>query len=196
MNAVMVSVPPNDCKLIADGVKSVILTKVKPKLKVPFVGYIYCTDKKARDNSWQYKPNLYKDSSGEIKWIDVAFDSIFNCEFLQQKVIGEFICNRIITAELGKYYKIPLEAAQVDAYDLVDYANDNTVYGFCVSKFKVYDKPKKLSDFKKPCTAKDLPNDCKSCKFYFPGTAFAEPYCRDGERELKRPPNGWYYVTL
>lgn len=118
------------------------------------------------------------------------------------KVIGEFVCNDIecfttdYRADEEQTDRISVQSCLTWG-DLFEYEyNSPCLFAWHVSDLVIYDKPKELRGFKRPCTAKDVPNDCKSCKFYFPGTAFAEPYCRDGERELKRPPQSWCYVEM
>ena len=46
--AVLLSVQPKWCELIATGKKTIEIRKTKPKIKVPFKAYIYCT--KDRNN--------------------------------------------------------------------------------------------------------------------------------------------------
>ena len=40
--AVLISIKPKWCELIADGEKTIKVRKTKPKLKPPFKCYIYC----------------------------------------------------------------------------------------------------------------------------------------------------------
>ena len=68
---------------------------------------------------------------------------------------------------------------------------DKSFYGWCISDIVLYDKPKELSEFRKPC---DYDLGCKCCSMYFPGTIYAEPYCKNGNLEIKRPPQSWCYV--
>ena len=43
MKAVMLSIKPKWCELIASGKKTIEVCKTKPKLETPFKCYIYCT---------------------------------------------------------------------------------------------------------------------------------------------------------
>lgn len=56
MQAVMLSIKPKWCELIAKSQKTVEVRKTKPKLKPPFKCYIYCTkaSKKTSNNIRQY----------------------------------------------------------------------------------------------------------------------------------------------
>ena len=42
--AVLISIQPKWCKLIAEGEKTLEVRKTRPKLKTPFKCYIYCTN--------------------------------------------------------------------------------------------------------------------------------------------------------
>ena len=69
MKSVLISIQPKWCELIANGKKTVEVRKTKPKLKPPFMCYIYCT--KPREKIFYhgeyYKDLLYKDFwSGEL----------------------------------------------------------------------------------------------------------------------------------
>lgn len=188
MNAVMISVPPNDCKLIANGVKNIILTKIKPKLETPFKCYIYETQGKLR---WC---NKCQDTECERPCPGCA------CYEGRGKVIGDFVCDKIITAELGEYYKIPLEATQIDAYVLMDYADDKTVYGWHISNLKIYDKPKSLNEFEKPCKkgirfeieSESFFNNCVHCPCLVESdNSLISVECFNS---LTQPPRSWCYI--
>ena len=43
MRAVLISIQPKWCELIASGKKTVEVRKTKPKIDAPFKCYIYCT---------------------------------------------------------------------------------------------------------------------------------------------------------
>ena len=48
MKAVLISIQPKWCELIANGKKTVEVRKTKPKIDVPFKCYIYCTQGKSK----------------------------------------------------------------------------------------------------------------------------------------------------
>ena len=87
MKAVMLSIQPKWCELIASWEKTVEVRKTKPKIDVPFKCYIYCTkgDWLTSVNGKVQKPNNMV--------IDLSSDS--KIEELNGKVIGEFVCDRI-----------------------------------------------------------------------------------------------------
>ena len=63
------------------------------------------------------------------------------------------------------------------------------VYGWHISDLKMYDKPKELSEFARPC---DRPNGftCFGCKRFILDRLFS---CDDA---IKRPFQSWGYVEL
>lgn len=152
--AVLISIQPKWCELIVNGTKSVEVRKNKPKLETPFKCYIYCT--KAPKGWVHIGKNLQLDT----------------------KVIGEFICDEIERVgipypayqnELDKRY---IEQSCVSYYELHRYFGRDDGYFWHISNFKIYDKPKELTEFK----------GLRTTKFGY------EPV------EIKRPPQSWCYV--
>ena len=133
MKAVLISVQPKWCELIASGKKTVEVRKTKPKIEMPFKCYIYCT---------QNGKNLIKDDiSTTISFI--AKNS--------GKVIGEFVCDRIRCEKevADGLVDIVLEKTScVSARELVEYANGNELYSWHISDLVIYDKPKELREFR------------------------------------------------
>lgn len=72
MKAVLISIRPEWCALIAAGKKTVEVRKSMPKLHTPFKCYIYCT-KAQKGWFWFNSPNVRRDGV----------------------VIGEFVCDGI-----------------------------------------------------------------------------------------------------
>lgn len=162
MKAVLISIQPKWCELIANGKKTVEVRKTKPKLETPFKVYIYCTNWK--DNT--YWKNHYKDKLG--------------------KVIGEFVCDSIANYEaelwddetyerIQEFYE-PDDFAEYGEYEYKTIADNSddfwkenmlckasclTVeelrkyvgkgfaefYGWTISDLVIYDKPMCLGDF-------------------------------------------------
>jgi predicted transcriptional regulator len=172
MKSVLISIQPRWCELIASGKKTIEVRKTKPNLDVPFKCYIYMTKGKwymGRDKKW-------RTGNG--------------------KVIGEFVCDKIITAEEGCYVNIPRVESQLDALDLMDYANGKTVYGWHISNLVIYDEPRGVKGFYHYCG--DDPN-CDGCELhYYSNTECGkEDYCCSnlyGCKPIKRPPQSWCYV--
>ena len=86
--AVMISIQPKWCKLIASGKKTIEVRKTRPKIETPFKCYIYCTQAKYPIDSLRVFPN------GRIEGWQIETANILG-EYCNQSVIGEFVCDRI-----------------------------------------------------------------------------------------------------
>ena len=114
------------------------------------------------------------------------------------RVIGEFVCDRIYDikphCDVGDYvnqyecgWKYGEDFHCLSFSEMKSYLKNKKGYGWHISDLKLYDKPKKLGEFKRwnrteknsPCAhTKWLYGDCKSCN----------------ECNLTRPPQSWCYV--
>lgn len=180
--AVLISIQPKWCELIASGKKTIEVRKTKPKIPTPFKCYIYQTKR-----TWIY--NIY---SKIADW--------------QQKVIGEFVCYRIDTydddtihsfsyEDYCSWNDFELNRSCIHPEDFESYANSKWLYGWHISDLKIYDKPKELGEFHQPCECLDeyegeVYCDCFNCD-----------YARDSDygviacwRTITRPPQSWCYV--
>lgn len=182
MKAVVLSIRPQWCEKIASGKKTIEVRKSAPK-EVPFKAYIYCSKEKKQDDI------IWAGAFGDRgKW--------------NGRIIGEFICdkvyliknqrNRFVVAneEQGVTNEIARQSC-LDYDDMVNYLGNKDGYGWHISDLKVYDKPKKLSEFYRPCSYSGI---CYSCNRFRPnGTPNDEPndFC-DGE--IIRPPQSYMYV--
>lgn len=184
MKEVLISIQPKWCELMLRGKKTVEVRKTRPKLKTPFKCYIYQTKGKERlvdvmkdgddcyGQTYHGKPVFIKvrENSG--------YDGLFGRE---QKVIGEFICDYIY-----ENMSYDCEDSCVSVSELQKYANGKQLYGWHISGLKIYDEPKELIKFKKPCN-----HNC-----------FAPcPHYRGKEYEcekpiITRPPQSWCYVEV
>lgn len=205
MKAVLISIKPKWCELIASGKKTVEVRKTKPKLETPFKVYIYCT-------------------KGETIYLP---KDIFGNEALNGKIIGEFVCKDIeeFQAEFTDLMYFDSQNENVcqntikrvawledenEPYYFYETANDEdnpndcellrascltfdeirqyigetfydkSFYGWLISNLIIYDKPKELSEFRKPIECyrgiqKDNCNGCWDC-------------------EITRPPQSWCFV--
>lgn len=197
MKAILISIQPKWCELIARGKKTVEVRKTKPKLETPFKVYIYCT----KDEP------LYR--SG-VKFC------CNNGEFGNGKVIGEFVCNQIDTydddtihafshEDYSKWNDFDLYNSCIHPEDFERYANDNWLYGWHISNLIIYDEPKRLSEFY------TVDNESvKKCEYReqtyhsFTDTGYIKNgmYCRAKDdwcikcktKQLTRPPQSWCYV--
>lgn len=175
MKAVLISIQPKWCELIASGKKVVEVRKTRPKIDVPFKCYIYCTKKFYRKG-----------------------DGYFQGKYCG-KVIGEFVCNRIIEIKPFGIDDIREFEKQtcLKANEIVSYLNGFYGYGWHISDLVIYDKPKELNEFYKKCEG--FP--CEGCEHLKYQRVNADEY--DYECEfynfnyhipITRPPQSWRYV--
>lgn len=202
MKSVLISIQPKWCELIANGKKTVEVRKTKPKLETPFKVYIYCTRNKRQ---WLRKINNFiheifitenRDVLGrtdKVKSVIGGMTTFVENGGYNGKVIGEFVCDEIIVAECGNYVNISSKEAQLTAWELLDYADDKTIYGWHISNLVIYDKPRELSEFYREC---EEPN-CDDCPHLCVENTpdYYEIYCIYDEKiPITRPPQSWCYV--
>ena len=178
MKAVMISIQPKWVEKIVNGEKTIEVRKTAPK-EVPFKCYIY-------ETKGQY-----------VKFTHGAHTKY---GYGRGKVIGEFICDKVYSIKnRGSSFSVADEeqsvtneiARQSCLYydDMVSYFGNKDGFGWHISDLKIYDKPKELSEFRKPCPYGDLP--CWIC-----------PSCDKDENDnliqcfntVSRPPQSWQYI--
>ena len=86
------------------------------------------------------------------------------------KVIGEFVCDAIITDKSYGHDAIINAAACMSDADAASYCLNKEMYGWHISNLVIYDKPKELSEF----------NHC-GVNYHF-------------NPPITRPPQSWCYV--
>lgn len=138
MRAVLISIHPQWCELIANGKKTVEVRKNRPKLPEPFKVYIYCT-----------KGYFHKDYSDTAKdWKANALG----------KVIGEFVCDSIRAFDVPypafqrEMDKSILDESCLTYYQLHRYAYHDKLYAWHISGLKLFDKPMEVQWLQKPTT--------------------------------------------
>lgn len=141
MKSVLISIKPKYCELIVSGKKKIEVRKTRPKIETPFKCYIYeCMGKKLYNDYFDYE----------------------GCG----KVIGEFVCDKIdrivhsgtsnenirlcffdydwTHRPLSNEY---LYQTQLTYAELEKYSNGGNLYGWHISKLKIYAEPKRLREF-------------------------------------------------
>lgn len=178
MKAVLMSIQPKWCELIASGKKTIEVRKTKPKLETPFKVYIYCT---------QCFANFRTKTKRSEMWLAEPLNSLVKGRYLGNgKVIGEFICDYILSHCEMANADIAEEMSCVPRADILEYSNGKEVYGLHISDLVIYDEPKELSEFKKinrECWYADLGLAKRDC-----------PECKNAECFVTRPPQSWCYV--
>ena len=136
--AVLISIKPEWCALIAAGEKTVEVRKNKPKIKTPFKCYIYCSGKNTSD------PHKLLETHSN--------DKIHRCN---GKVWAEFVCNNIRLFDVpypAYQYKLNPEiliASGLTYCQLHRYAYHDALFAWHISDFVLYDTPKELNEFRK-----------------------------------------------
>lgn len=173
MEAVLISIRPEWCELIAKGQKTVEVRKNKPKLETPFKCYIYCT--KGYLTKQDKHGNAYR-------------------KYCNGEVIGEFVCDAI------ERFSVPYPAYQAEMQkrilhescctyqELHKYAGHADLYGWHISDLVIYDKPKQISEFIRSCNKE---YDCFLCD----KSGFAPDMHIACFNTLIRPPQSWCYVN-
>ena len=188
MKAVMLSLRPQWCEKIFNGSKSIEVRKSRPSMPTPFTVYVYQTKIKFKVKNWQEN------------FQSIVFTPNGGVEDGNGKVIGSFVCDRIdeIKPDLEYYsdgYDIDddrLAETCLTREQLREYGNGVTLYGWHITAPKLYDKPKELGEFVKPC---DWNYDCCTCKRAVYELTKAEAKLFYGcDREITRPPQSWCYV--
>lgn len=203
MKAVLISIRPKWCELIARGKKTLEVRKTRPKLSTPFKVYIYCT-KDPKRQFWRSQTYAYVDDRSHN-----CFDKCGN-----GMVIGEFICDCIFGIDTNYEIHDELPGSPVetwlewndapDGYEAMEeldkasclsyeeiksYVGVKGGYGWHISDLKIYDAPKKIIEFRKACGTQN----CDICQFWENTGEYAGCLTSE-ERRLRRPPQSWCYV--
>lgn len=188
MQSVLISINPKWCALIGNKKKVVEVRKTRPKLETPFKVYIYCTKEKYKVDALHVFPD------GRIEGWQLETANIFG-KYCNERVIGEFICDEItalfnvattswdlLAGNIHEYAKGLVKLACLTEQEIHGYANGKNCYAWHISQLKIYDEPKSLFDFCKPC--EPHPEcDCEYCKTHGRSKKF-----------FVKPPQSWCYV--
>lgn len=193
MKSILLSIKPKYVELIARGEKTIEVRKTAPK-EVPFKCYIY----ESRNGGHRCKHCNEKDSCYSYAPKNVG------CYNGRGKVIGEFICNRIemVNAKCSDYgidlfYHDCLTNGCLTEREIEKYFNvpedrdlramKGNGYVWNISDLKIYDKPRELSEFSRPCSYSGLCFSCKRTSFKKDGNLLCNT-------KITRPPQSWCYV--
>ena len=198
--AVLISIRPKWCELIANGAKTVEVRKSRPKLHTPFKCYIYCTSGRPDLNIPISPERLMQD------YLDTGSMKSLNCPLGNGKVIGEFTCDHIDEydddtifsfrhEDYARWNDFGLDRACMHPEDFQNYADGKWLYGWHISDLKIYDVPKDLNEFWLPPELYCEKERCGGCPYDQVADVNGE-YSFDCEwkRPLTRPPQSWCYV--
>ena len=164
MKAVLISIQPKWCELIASRRKTIEVRKTRPKMETPFKCYIYCTEG---------KDTVYY--MAKIGLCETRYDG---------KVIGEFVCDDIIVDERGENADVFSKYAQLSLVEQKKYGANKPLFGWHISKLKIYYKPKELEWFRK----------CHKCEYGPLERCKRHEFSCDGTYKIVNPPQSWCYV--
>ena len=182
MKAVLISIQPKWCELIASGKKTIEVRKMRPKIETPFKCYIYCT--KAKEDRY-------------------ILERLKNNKFIRMdgKVIGEFVCDEMIEDKRGENTDVFSKFALLSLDEQKKYGANKPLYGWHITEPKLFDKPKELGEFCVPCKKYNdselhcMEWDCEHYSFFPDANGDAEEECLCKRRKpLRRPPQSWCYV--
>lgn len=189
--AVMISIRPEWCSLIAQGKKTVEVRKTRPNQGVPFKCYIYCT----------------RSQKGALDFLEIH-GTDGKIRPANQKVIGEFVCD-----EIHDCRDVNMDDTCITVKDWLNYTkgHDGVVYGWHISDLVIYDKPRWLSEFNvtdneavQRCFNRQLagqPEYVTQHDGWLKGSYIChkngEPdWCTKCKtKPLQRPPQSWCYVV-
>lgn len=196
--AVLISIKPKWCELIASGKKTIEIRKSRPKLETPFKCYIYM-------------------AAGNASYPVKIDGKTYVCHNNGGKaVIGEFVCDRIeeypqsMLAAASGLDKVKLQTLLTTSCllynNLAIYVknkeNRKPFYGWHISDLVFYEKPIPLTRFvvEGDCAG----TSCRKCFWFVRGNGYniendcnlADNYIyrRHGLKPLFRPPQSWCYL--
>jgi len=124
MKSVLISIHPEWCSQIENGLKTIEIRKTRPKISTPFKCYIYCTSR--------------------VKPFEGGYIGL-------RKVIGEFVCDDIIVDLKGENADIFEKQGRISLADQKKYGGNKPLYGWHISDLVIYDKPIDICTFRKWC---------------------------------------------
>ena len=181
MKSVLISIRPKLVEKIASGEKTIEVRKTAPQ-EVPFKAYIY----ESRNGGHRCKHCNEKDSCYSYAPKNVG------CYNGSGKVIGWFICDKVDEYPYDYCDGVDIDddtilETAIDREDINIYAKGKTLYGWHISDLKIYDKPRELSEFSRPCSYSGLCFSCKRTSFKKDGNLLCNT-------KITRPPQSWMHV--
>lgn len=136
MNAILMSIKANRCKLIASGKQTVEIRKTAPvKIGLPFKVYMY-------------------EAKGNLRWKEHIALSAFEYDG-RGAVVGEFVCKVIHNTDAPGAFGILAKRACMTTRELSDYLKGKPGFAYEISELKIYDNPKALDVFGRASAPQD-----------------------------------------
>lgn len=195
--SILISIKPQYVGKILNGEKTIEIRKSKPNVELPCKVYIYCT------NGYMLY-DLRNEDYLELKnnfTLDITHKSnkylSSNPPMLNRRVVAEFTLNEInclpsirykANGAFYQYNKVSdevLKKSCLTQEQILHYSNGNNLYALNIEDLKIYDKPKLLQEFFKPCDGCDKIGSSRC-------TDETSSDCR--AKVITRPPQSWCYV--
>ena len=193
MKAVLISIQPKWCELIANGKKTIEVRKTKPKLGTPFKVYIYMT--KSYDTLFGYgKPKKLCVDGGKVigEFVCNKIDRIAHCGTRNNDIRLNIVDENFYCKALDCEYLIK---CKLSYSEIEKYSNDGDVYGWHISNLVIYEKPRGLWELYRKCEK----TPCEGCEHLKYQGVNSDEYDYDceflgGRIPITKPPQSWMYV--
>lgn len=178
MKAVLMAIHPKWCEKIFNGKKTIEVRITAPQLATPFKVYVYCTKQKIRGELIICRSKELSEifGYGSIVGVNKGVHKDED-DLLCGKVVGEFVCETVITDKTCGKDALFNGAACLTQGEAEKYSCGKVLYGLHITAPKLYDKPKELSEFYKHDNTYD--------------NVFSWVF---EKVPIKRPPQSWCYV--
>lgn len=141
--AILLSIKPKYVADILNGKKIIEIRKTMPKCDLPIDVYIYCTN-----DIKQGRKNFYFEELNRLGRVVAKF----TLNNIDRYINGHccFYLNHNASSCLD--YELILEPACLTDDELFNYADDYSFYAWHIEDLVIFDKPKELSELRKPDT--------------------------------------------
>ena len=173
---ILASIKPYYYYLIAEEKKKIEVRKTALKNLPQDIAFYMSKDEKSFAKIPKEFQEKYRKHFGKVG-LAIVCDKItrYNCD----KNFDEYF----IAGYIGAY--MPLKEMCLTNKDLIEYGKGRPLYGWHISDLKIYDKPKPIMQFYKPCPIKI--KNCPVCEFY-------STYTGCCMNNIDRPPQSYMFI--
>ena len=173
---ILASIKPYYYYLIAEEKKKIEVRKTALKNLPQDIAFYMSKDEKSFAKIPKEFQEKYRKHFGKVG-LAIVCDKItrYNCD----KNFDEYF----VAGYIGAY--MPLKEMCLTNKDLIEYGKGRPLYGWHISDLKIYDKPKPIMQFYKPCPIKI--KNCPVCELY-------STYTGCCMNNIDRPPQSYMFV--